>query len=976
MKVKCYPAARAVSLAATILLSAAAVPVAQAQVIAAWTFENSAIALNNTPAPSTGSGTAKPLGMDLFQTATNIGITTADITQGSTGDTGTNGAANLSQIWRVRAVPAAGLPSTATANGWSSAAPIGTQGAMFSASTVGYTNITVSFDWYATNQGEAKLQLQYTTDGANWTNVPVSPGSAPATALLNNKTSVYTVKGWYVMKTGGTGQSWSPGMTATISDPAAANNPKFAIQMVNAATGVDCINVLGTALNNSSGNWRFDNVTISGQSTFTGFTPGNLVLSRSVYTGDASSVVKGQALPPLCPASANISNACGNKATDNGLYASTTSASNIFNNNLQDGSFGITSPIFLEQLTPAGATVNSIPIPSNMIVTSFSSKSELALNLSTDGSVITFMGYVAAPNTVDVSNSNTPGVYDPGNPAGGSYYRAIAQVGANGAVQVTPTNAYSGNNGRAAILANGLYYMAGNGNNSAASGAASTLPNVIATVGVEIATPGQAATTVPQEVGNFSVTSVNDPASGKPYAADKLGKDNNFRGLTIFNNTLYVTKGSGGNGINTVYQVGAAGTLPTVATAAATPITILPGFTTVLAKNTTNSFPFGLFFANANTLYVADEGDGVLANAAGSTTAGIQKWVLSGGTWKLAYVLQNGLNLGQPYTITNYPTGINPATDGIRNITGNVSADGTTATIYGVTSTVSKNGDQGADPNKLVSITDTLAATTLPPSETFTTLRTAVAGEVLRGIAFAPSASIPNAPLILSAASPSVTSIALGGLAFAMGQNLSPDVGEILGPSPTVTNGTSVSITDPKGNTYPAPVIFASPAQVTFQVPSAVAAGLVTVEVTAGSTQTASNVVVAPVAPALFTVNGNGLLAGYAVRVSSSGAQTTQAAYALNAQGSYSASPINMGSATDKVYLTFYATGLTAAGLANVAVSVNGVSVPVLYAGSAGYSGVDQVNVQLPASLAGAGTVALQLTASNIAANTVQIAIQ
>ena len=99
-------------------------------------------------------------------------------------------------------------------------------------------------------------------------------------------------------------------------------------------------------------------------------------------------------------------------------------------------------------------------------------------------------------------------------------------------------------------------------------------------------------------------------------------------------------------------------------------------------------------------------------------------------------------------------------------------------------------------------------------------------------------------------------------------------------------------------------------------------------------------------------------------------------AYALNAQGSFSAAPINMGSATDKVYLAFYATGVQAAGLANVAVTVNGVSTPVLYAGYAGYSGVDQVNVLLPASLAGSGTVALQLTASGIAANTVQVAIQ
>jgi uncharacterized protein (TIGR03437 family) len=83
-----------------------------------------------------------------------------------------------------------------------------------------------------------------------------------------------------------------------------------------------------------------------------------------------------------------------------------------------------------------------------------------------------------------------------------------------------------------------------------------------------------------------------------------------------------------------------------------------------------------------------------------------------------------------------------------------------------------------------------------------------------------------------------------------------------------------------------------------------------------------------------------------------------------------------MGATPDKVYLTLYATGVAGAGLANVAVTVNGVSTPVLYAGSAGYAGVDQVNVQLPASLAGSGTVALQLTAGGILANTVQIAIQ
>jgi uncharacterized protein (TIGR03437 family) len=961
--------------AGAFLLCAAALPVAQADVITAWTFENNAIAVNNGPAPSIGSGTATSIGMATYPTP-SIGVTTDDVLAGVSGDTGVNGAANTTQIWRVRAQAATG---GGAANGWSSTAPIGTQGVMFAVSTVGYTNITVSFDWYATNQGEANLQLQYTTDGSTWKNVALQPsGSISGLAFLTNTTSANTVKGSYVSIQGG-GQGWFTGLTATISDPNAANNPKFAIQMVNASTGADCMGASGTPLNNNSGNWRFDNVTISGQNTFTGFTQGNLVLSRSVYSGDKNSVAVGQVLPPVCPASANAASAgaCGAKATDNGAYAATDSAHNVFNNNKIDGSFGITSPIYLEQITPSGTTVNSYAVPTNMIVTSFSSKSELALNLSTDGSVITFMGYVAAPNTVDVSNSNTPMVYDPTNPSGGSYYRAVAQVDASGHIQVTPTNSYSGNNGRAAILANGLYYMAGNSNNGAG-----TPTNVVNSTGIEIATPGQAANTPPTEIGNFSIAQVTNPTTGQPYAADKLGKDNNFRGLTIFNNTLYATKGSGSNGIDTVYQVGNAGSLPTIANAASAPITVLPGFPVAAAKTAgpSNDYPFGIWFANANTLYVADEGDGVLADAAGSTTAGLQKWILSNGTWTMAYVLQNGLNLGQPYSTPNYPTSLSPATAGLRNITGKVNGDGT-VTIYGVTSTVSSNGDQGADPNKLVSITDTLANTTAAGAakETFTTLRTAAAGEILRGIVPAPaSTSMPNAPLILSAASPSVTAIAPGGLAFAMGQNLGSDSGEILGPLPSTFGGTSVSIEDAKGNVTSAPIIFVSPSQVTFQVPATVAAGTAKVTVASpGSTQTASNVVIAPVAPAVFTVNGNALMAGYAVRLSTSGTQTTEPAYTLSAQGSsFVAAPINMGSATDQVFLTIYATGVQAAGLANVSVSVNGVNCPVLYAGGAGFAGVDQVNVQLPASLAGAGTVALQVTASGIAANPVQIAIQ
>jgi hypothetical protein len=186
--------------------------------------------------------------------------------------------------------------------------------------------------------------------------------------------------------------------------------------------------------------------------------------------------------------------------------------------------------------------------------------------------------------------------------------------------------------------------------------------------------------------------------------------------------------------------VGTAGILPTPSDAPGNPpslknvpITILPGFPTTLASGEAQdltmghpvSFPFGIWFADASTLYVCDEGDGTLvsgqvingttnvADAATLAAAGVQKWKLINGMWKLQYILQDGLSLGVPYGVANYPASLNPATDGCRNLTGQRNGDGT-VTIYAVTSTVSTNGDQGADPNKLVKVTDLLKAISRP----------------------------------------------------------------------------------------------------------------------------------------------------------------------------------------------------------------------------------------------------------------------
>ena len=496
---------------------------------------------------------------------------------------------------------------------------------------------------------------------------------------------------------------------------------------------------------------------------------GGLLLSRTVYTASPDSITAGQTqLPAGCTSS------CVTAVAD-GSYPE------VFNNESADPSFGVSSPIYLDQLTADGRTVNTLAVPgsggdhrhgADHLVTSFPSKSELALNLSTDGSAVTFMGYVAPVDAPDVSNSNTPGIVDPTNPVGVAYYRAVAQLNPDGRLRYTETNAYSGNNGRAAILnsADNVYYTAGNAGN----GSTPQPAGVIEGAGAQLLHPTRAPQAAqhpgtPTPVGSFSITQLGDPA-------DKVGKDTNFRGLTIFSNVVYLSKGSGGNGVNTVYFIdttghtcpGGVGVPVPGAALPTTPISydpatvqsnglppnmcILQGFPTALKSKT--SFPFGLWFANPTTLYVADEGNADTAYdpatntytaAAGQTTAGLQKWVLTNGTWTRAYTLTAGLDLGRPYTVPGYPTGTNPttslpwspATDGLRNITGRVNRDGAVS-IWAITSTVSGATDTGADPNRLVSITDRPAATSRGQTS-FATVRTARTREALRGITLNPA---------------------------------------------------------------------------------------------------------------------------------------------------------------------------------------------------------------------------------------------
>lgn len=505
----------------------------------------------------------------------------------------------------------------------------------------------------------------------------------------------------------------------------------------------------------------------------TPYAASDLIVSSSTYYDPNFGV--GTILPLVSATTGLSTNTAA--TVGSAFCGNSTCTQNVWNNSLKatagyigsgakDGNFGTTSAIFLSAInTSTGAvdaTVNVTAAAAAQGInaaTSFASKSELAINWTPDGSSLTFMAYNTTANgQLDISNSNSFAGSEPGNTDGApATQRGVYQFNlATNTVQQTLSGAYTGNNGRAAILTANGYYTVGNAGNGNGSTTA-TNGN-----GVQLVTPGTNTTNV-NAIGAFTIAQ-----AGYSQGSDKPSKDSNYRGETIYNNTLYVTKGSGSNGINTVYQVGTAGSLPTAGSGntgtTSTPVSILPGFSTTLANATPSQsspvyHPFGLFFANSTTLYVADEGSGSTTDFTTQPyeAGGLQKWVLNTATntWQLAYTLKGSL-IGASYTVNGTGSlsgdSTSVTTDGLRNLAGRVNSDGT-VTLYAVTSTTgSALGDSGADPNKVVAITDTLSATSASQvvGEDYTTLETAALGQVLRGVAIAPSTvPVPGAAWLL-----------------------------------------------------------------------------------------------------------------------------------------------------------------------------------------------------------------------------------
>jgi uncharacterized protein (TIGR03437 family) len=199
-------------------------------------------------------------------------------------------------------------------------------------------------------------------------------------------------------------------------------------------------------------------------------------------------------------------------------------------------------------------------------------------------------------------------------------------------------------------------------------------------------------------------------------------------------------------------------------------------------------------------------------------------------------------------------------------------------------------------------------------------------------------------------------------------------------PLPTTLGGISVQIKDSVGNSQLAPLFAVSSGQANILVPAGLAAGPATITVLNGSAAALTgSMIIANSAPGLYSMNmdGAGVAAADALLVTASNQRMYPTLFNCDpaAVRSCLATPLSLGEATDTLYVELYGTGIR--GAATVQCFVGGQSLPNLYAGPvAAYVGLDQVNVAIPKSLAGAGDIRVYIVADGVASNVVGLNIQ
>lgn len=198
---------------------------ANAAVVTQWNFNSTvpdASTATGVLTPAIGSGTASAVG-GVNGSAFGSGDANGGSTDPSTGD---------DSGWQTTTYPVGGAAS-------------GTAGTQYAVSTVGQTDISVSYDLRHSNTSSRFEQFQYSIDGTNFI----------TTGLPNN--GVFT---------GGAGDTWFNNRFIDLSAiDAVENNPNFAFRIASVfdPAGSDYVASNPTGTYAASGTWRFDMVTVN-----------------------------------------------------------------------------------------------------------------------------------------------------------------------------------------------------------------------------------------------------------------------------------------------------------------------------------------------------------------------------------------------------------------------------------------------------------------------------------------------------------------------------------------------------------------------------------------------------------------------------------------------------------------------------------------------------------------------------------------
>jgi uncharacterized protein (TIGR03437 family) len=236
--------------------------------------------------------------------------------------------------------------------------------------------------------------------------------------------------------------------------------------------------------------------------------------------------------------------------------------------------------------------------------------------------------------------------------------------------------------------------------------------------------------------------------------------------------------------------------------------------------------------------------------------------------------------------------------------------------------------------------------------------------------------TVSPATISLVNAASYASTFAPGEIVTAFGVLLAPQTVNSVLPLGTSLGGDTVTVTDSLGISRDALMFYVSPTQLSFLIPPATATGAATVAVNTANGSIQTTIPIMTSTAGIFTANadGKGPLAAQAVSETSS----FQSQYTNTASLSgaiFINTPISFTRPQDSLYLLLYGTGFDNA--KTVSVTINGrVFMPSYFGPQGIYAGLDQVNVLLPADLAGTGSVNVSITVDGQISNLGTITFQ